>query len=296
MVELDIEGIDGSRARLQCYVDEAATGAPGAVSGDGSEPSASSDPADAPLQQDPRPAVLVLPGGAYAITADSEAEPVALRMRELGYRAFVLRYSCAPSVYPVALLQVAEAVRLIREHAVAWGVNPHAIAVLGFSAGGHLAGLFAESWDSPLMAEHGFDPRDIRPDALALGYPVITAQGRLAPSLKNLLGPDRAADPRWLGRMSLELHVTDSVPPAFLWTTATDELIPAQHSLLFACALIEAGIGCELHVFPRGGHALSLATEQTASSPEDVVPCVQVWPDLFDTWMRGLFPQTLSWR
>lgn len=276
LIEQDIAGIDGTSARFTGYVI-------------GNTPSID--------EGRRRPAVLILPGGGYSRTSDREAEPIALRLVGMGYHAFTLRYSCAPSVYPVSTLEAAEAVRTIRSHADEWHIDPDAVVVGGFSAGGHAAALFAESWDTALMDEHGFPREEVRPNGLMLAYPVITA-GRHAHlgSISNILGPGREDDPVWRDRMSLERHVPPSMPPAFIWTTATDQSVPAQNSLLFASALAEAGVPYELHIFREGAHGSALANGETKHRETDIVPCAQVWPELFDTWMLGQFPGALSWR
>lgn len=79
-----------------------------------------------------RPSVLVIPGGGYEMTSDREAEPIAMQFLAAGFNAFVLRYSVKPSVFPVALLEAADAMTMIREHAAEWHVDPDAIAVIGF--------------------------------------------------------------------------------------------------------------------------------------------------------------------
>ena len=116
-----------------------------------------------------RPLTLIFPGGAYAWRSDREAEPVALRLLSLGIQAVVVRYSVAPVRYPKALEEAAEAVAYARAHAEEWFCDPHRIAVLGFSAGGHAAAHIGLKWH--LMPQG----RDCRPDAMILSYPVITS-------------------------------------------------------------------------------------------------------------------------
>ena len=91
-------------------------------------------------EPDPRkPLVLICPGGAYRMTSNREAEPIALQFNSIGYHAAVLRYSCKPAVYPTALLEVAKSVQLIREKGEEWGIDTEKILVYGiFHAGGHL--------------------------------------------------------------------------------------------------------------------------------------------------------------
>lgn len=121
-----------------------------------------------------RPAVLILPGGGYARTSAREAEQVALRFAASGYVPFVLDYSCAPSVFPVALREAALAMRYIRENASAFEVNPQMVAALGFSAGGHLCGTLGTLFDCDEVLDIG-SARLLRPDALVLCYPVAVS-------------------------------------------------------------------------------------------------------------------------
>ena len=123
-----------------------------------------------------RPLVLLCPGGGYEMTSDREAEAMALKFMTMGCHAAVLRYSVAPARYPEALLQLAQSVRLIRQHAKEWYVMEDAIVVQGSSAGGHLAGCLGVFWDREfLWGRLGCTREEIRPDRLILSYPVISA-------------------------------------------------------------------------------------------------------------------------
>ena len=167
-IEQTITGIDGTTARFIGYVPD-------------------NFPEVVPDRT--RPTVLIVPGGGYTMTSDREAEPIALQFLAADCNAFVLRYSCAPSVYPTALLEVAEAMRLILDNAEAWHVDPARIAVLGFSAGGHLAADFATSASDGVLRAHGYDPALLAPTALMLAYPVDTSGAyRHDGSFRALLG------------------------------------------------------------------------------------------------------------
>ena len=122
-----------------------------------------------------RPSVLVIPGGGYEMTSDREAEPIAMQFLAAGFNAFVLRYSVKPSIFPVALLEAAEAMQRIRTHADEWHCDADAIAVIGFSAGGHLAANLATSASDDVLAAHGYDADAVRPNGLMLAYPVVTS-------------------------------------------------------------------------------------------------------------------------
>lgn len=243
-----------------------------------------------------RPLVLLCPGGGYAYTSDREAESMALQFLAMGYHAAVLRYSCAPSRFPTALLEAAAAVKLIREHAAQWHVDTDKLVIQGCSAGGHLAACFAMFWDRDWLRERsGIGAQDpghslLRPNALLLCYPVITS-GEFAHrgSFENLLG-DLPGQDELLEKVSLEKQVNGKVPPTFVWHTYEDQSVPVENSLLLVGALRRAGISTEFHMYPRGGHGLALASSLTQTSDGGCVqPECAGWVSLAHTWLEGLF-------
>ncbi len=243
-----------------------------------------------------RPLVLLCPGGGYAYTSDREAEAIALQFLAMGYHAAVLRYSCAPSRYPTALLELASSVRLIREHAKEWHVEPDRLVVQGCSAGGHLAASYAMFWNQDWFREKAgvqdMDPEHqmLRPNGLLLCYPVITS-GEFAHrgSFENLAG-DLQSSEELLKHLSLEHQVSGDVPPVFVWHTYEDQAVPVENSLLLVGALRRAGIPTEFHMYPRGGHGLALATALTQSSDGKCLqPECSGWIELAHTWLEGIF-------
>lgn len=235
-----------------------------------------------------RPAVLICPGGGYYKTSDREAEPIAMQFLAMGYHAAVLRYSVAPSRYPAALLQLAAAVKYLRERGADFGVDPERILLQGSSAGGHLAASLGVFWNRDFLAQElETDSEMLRPNGLILSYPVITS-GEYAhkESFENLLGEDAGDEERLRGQ-SLELQAGPDTPPTFLWHTATDPTVPVENSILFFQALRRQGIPAELHIYPVGGHGLALANEETMR-PDGFgvqVQC-QSWIDLAGKWIR----------
>jgi acetyl esterase/lipase len=248
---------------------------PGSAPGDTFRPWL--EPYLAPAGRSTRGTVLVLPGGGYGGRAAHEAAVVARRFNAAGLHAAVLHYRVAPNRHPAPLMDAARGLRLLRQRAAAWSLDPGRIAVLGFSAGGHLAASLGTLHARyPFAAEDDLAAVSNRPDALLLCYAVLSSGicGH-GGSFANLLGP-RAGDPACLAELSLEKQVSADTPPTFLWHTSDDAAVPVQNSLLFATALREQGVPFELHVFPHGRHGLGLA---------DQVPAAAVWPELACRWL-----------
>ena len=229
-----------------------------------------------------RPAVLVFPGGAYLMTSDREAEPIALAYAAEGFQAFVLRYSVGERARGFRPLQEAVlALARIREQADQWHVIPDQVAVCGFSAGGHLAGavgLFGEE----------------RPNAMILSYPAVdlgdashpmTAKN---PLVQSIIGPGfTQAD---LDAYSLHKRVGSNAPPLFMWHTAGDRLVRLHHTLKLANAYADQGLDFEYHVFQEGVHGLSLAKDITANGLQGMVESrCQSWLPLSVAWLRSVF-------
>lgn len=238
-----------------------------------------------------RPVILMCPGGGYEMTSDREAEPMAMQFLAMGYHVAVLRYSVCPVRYPAALLQVAESVLYLKEHADEYHIDPEKIVVQGCSAGGHLAANYGIAWNSPFLTKRmGMenDPEKLRVAGLLLCYPVITSGEKAhEESFRNLLGEQYEEKKE---ELSLENQVTPDTPPTFLWHTATDETVPVENSLYFFQACLQQGVSAELHIYPVGGHGLSLANEETCrANGIGVQKECQSWINLAQTWLEGLF-------
>lgn len=229
-------------------------------------------------------AILVLPGGSYVrVVIDKEGFECARRWAAAGITAFVLRYRLPAEGWTdpadTPLQDAQRALRLIRANAGAYGVDPRRIAVMGFSAGGHLGASLCTRFDAPIYAPvDAVDAVSARPDLAMLAYPVILMQGPLAHagSVKALLGagpaPERAA------AYSPNLHVTGAVPPTFMIHAADDPTVPLDNSLAYVAALRAAKVPVELHVFEEGGHGFGIVLAQGKPAA--------AWPALFLTWAR----------
>ena len=215
-----------------------------------------------------RPCMLVVPGGGYCFVSPSEGEPVALRFYEKGYQVFVLTYTVNLAHQIPLKMQplhdLSRAVRYLRKYAGRFHLIEDQVSVCGFSAGGHLCASLCVHWEDIEEQAEEYAGISNRPDAAILSYPVITA-GEMAhrDSFTCLLGED--ASEQELEYMSLETQVTEKTPPVFLWTTVTDDAVPAENSELFADACRKNGVVYALHMFSYGGHGLSAADQQWAN-------------------------------
>ena len=217
------------------------------------------------------PAMIVCPGGGYEGLSKREDEPVALQYLAANYATFILNYSVAADAgFPRCLFEALTAIKTVREHAEEWEIDADKIAMVGFSAGGHLTATVGAYWNSTIAEEALGDTAQFKPNALVLSYPVITS-GEWAHrgSFDCLVGEDASKD--LLENVSIEKQVTASYPPTFLWHTATDGAVPVQNSILMANALADQEIPFELHIYPSGPHGLSLSDERTAKRENGVI-------------------------
>lgn len=239
-----------------------------------------------PVQPE-KPSIVICPGGGYSHLSPREAEPIALVFAAKGFDAYVVWYRIAPDRYPCAVLDVASAVAWVRAHAQEHHADPEAIAVAGFSAGGHAAASLGVRWhDADLMAQIGLTPEQVKPNAQVLCYPVITG-GEFAHrgSFACLTGSDDLAVHE---AQSLDRLVTAQTPPTFLWHTWEDGAVPVENTLMMATALRRAGVLTEMHVFPHGPHGLALANELTTTQIHggSEAPECAVWPEWAARFLR----------
>ncbi|MDE1163394.1 MAG: alpha/beta hydrolase fold domain-containing protein [Acidobacteriaceae bacterium] len=229
-------------------------------------------------------AVLVLPGGGYAgLALDHEGAQIGRWLAARNVAAIVLHYRVAPYQYPAPMLDAERAMRLVRSHAAEWGFNADSVGIWGFSAGGHLASFmlthFAESLAPPMpYTPDAIDSLSARPTFGILCYPLISMGDPALShpgSLANLLGPH--PDPALVKSLSNELQVKPDSPPAFLFTTTDDRVVPVLNSIRFYEAYQQHHLPIEMHIFEHGNHGLGLA---------GTTPGAQAWPQLLETWLQ----------
>jgi len=270
-----------------------------------------------------RPAILVVPGGGYFGCSDREGEMVALRFASMGYHAFVLRYTTyfnlgemnsslrekisprMDRVYPKALHDLGSAMIFIRRNASEWLVDDDNIVLAGFSAGGHNCAMYATHWNKEILTDHfNKDRHMLKPQGVILGYAItdfmeLSEQGLLREDtiwssiLVALLGDDHP-DEVDLNMISPARHVSSDTAPMFIWATSEDNLVPANQSLLMAKSLADHKISYECHIYEKGMHGLSLATQATSQSKSQDSEAVRRWIDEATGWLERRFPLELD--
>ncbi len=265
-----------------------------------------------------RPAVLICPGGAYLSCSDREAEPVAMVFAAMGYHTFVLRYSVygeeafanglknlSPKperVHPAPMREIGQAMLMIKEHAEDWLVDADRIAICGFSAGAHNCAMYETNWYKPVITDYfGRDKELFRPAACILGYCLsdyvyMKENTEGSPEDKAFFEASNTAflgaavaSAEKLAEVSPARNVSEQTPPTYLWATASDELVPVQHSLRMAHALADHKVPFELHIFEEGPHGLAVSTQASAESESQIYPDAAKWVSLVDAWLKKRF-------
>ncbi len=227
-------------------------------------------------------AVVILAGGGYSMRSDHEGEGYARFLGSNGICAFVADYRVAPHRFPLPLLDARRAVRWVRFNAEKYGIDKNKVAIMGSSAGGHLAALTSTYYE-PIDFEgiDDIDKEDFIPSAQILCYPVIKLLGAKVAHLgsgKNLLA-EKQVD---LGEeLSPDLIATEKAPRAFIWHTFEDGCVPVCNSLDYAKRLKDVGVFTELHIFPYGGHGIGLAKGDYKDHKS-----VRQWSDLLLNWFK----------
>jgi acetyl esterase/lipase len=234
-----------------------------------------------PVKQDAnKTAIIVCPGGGYArLASGHEGSEVAEAFNKIGVTVFVLKYrlpfdSCMNRKEIVPLQDLQQTIKLVRDRAAGFDINPAMLGVIGFSAGGHLVSTGITKFSESFI--ENTSNTSLRPDFAILGYPVISMDSAICHkgSRDNLLGKKAAAAK--LNLFSSELQVTDQTPPTFLVHASDDKSVPVENSIRFYQALIKNKVNAELHIYQNGGHGFGLHNSTTSDA----------WFERVTTWMR----------
>lgn len=208
--------------------------------------------------------VIICPGGGYQkVGVEAEGQEPAAALNEQGISAFVLDYRVAPYTYEAMLSDVMRAVRYVRYHAETFGIDLDKIAIMGFSAGGHLSAMALEHYEEDTQNLDRIDEVSARPDYGILCYPVLSFEDAYShkDSRERFLGTENLTNAELVNKYSAEKNVTADTPPCFVWHCKPDKTVPFENSQLFADAMKEAGVECELHIYEDGYHGVVLAVD-----------------------------------
>jgi acetyl esterase/lipase len=231
-------------------------------------------------------AVVIFPGGGYGILAyDWEGTDFAKWLNAQGIAGIVVKYRLPKSESltdpkEVPLLDAQRAIRLVRQHASDWKIDPSQIGVMGFSAGGHLASTLSTQYKHDVARpKDAVDTISGRPDFSILVYPVISFRDASAHSGSRnaLIGTD--ASQELIDRFSAELNVTADTPPTFLVHAQDDKGVPIENSLLYYKALHSHQVKAALHIYPTGGHGFGFGLGKGS---------LESWRDVLLGWMEDL--------
>jgi acetyl esterase/lipase len=212
--------------------------------------------------------MLICPGGGYHnLGWDVEGEEIAAWLNSIGMTGVILKYRCprrpgdVQGVPPLGpLMDAQRAVSIVRSYAKEWGIDPKKIGMVGFSAGGHLAGATATNFD-----KRAYEPIDeidkfsCRPD-----FAVMLYSGYLKVKDKD--------------EVSADLRISTQTPPILLVHASDDTVSSVEHSVIMYLALKRAKVPTELHVYASGGHGFGVRRSD--------LPC-STWTERCVDWLRN---------
>jgi acetyl esterase/lipase len=223
-------------------------------------------------------AIVICPGGGYiGLSMENEGSNIAKAFNKIGVTAFLLTYRLPSDSIMVdktigPLQDAQRAIQIIRQRASEWGIDPHKIGIIGFSAGGHLASTAITHFDKVVI--NNKDNINLRPDFGILIYPVISMGPKThTGSKENLIGKN--ASQELMDLFSNEKQVTSNTPPTFLVAAEDDNVVPVENSLMFYHALLDNKVKAEMHIYQAGGHGFGLYNKTTKD----------LWFDRLTNWM-----------
>lgn len=225
-------------------------------------------------------AILIFPGGGYKARAAHEGKPISEFFTSQGILSVVVEYRVCPNRFPEPLRDAQRALQILRHNADKYGINKDKIAVLGFSAGAHLASTLSTYRELVTEINDEISQESILPNAQILCYGVLTLSHYYAHknSAISLLG-DRYEELK--KKVSPILLADKKTPPTFLWHTLADNAVPVENSLEYVKKLHKLGVMAECHIFPEGVHGLALCKGDSAERKH-----VRQWLDLLINWLK----------
>ncbi|MDR3193896.1 MAG: alpha/beta hydrolase [Tannerella sp.] len=234
-------------------------------------------------------AVIICPGGSYCyLGMNGEGHRVAKWLQENGISAFVLRYRVGMygNRYPAMIQDLQRAIQIVREDYADRGVVPEKVGVMGFSAGGHLAGTAATYFETDYLESAGIQTRvSLRPAFVAMIYPVVSMTDSIVhkKSRRNLLGRHYTEDLRH--RMSLEQNVRQDMPPVFLIHCRRDRTVDCRNAICYQQALTAKQVPCAFTLYDEKGHGFGINCKHIEKH-------ATAWTEIFIPWLQEILADT----
>ena len=263
-----------------------------------------------------RPAIIIAPGGAYAIHATKESEPVALEFMKRGYQTFVLKYSVGlerehpekgiskNAVYPIQVIEMFEALHVIKRNADCWNIDTERIFLMGFSAGGHVCASCGVRWnDSQIIERLSFKPykNELKAAGVILGYPLLKPNSTEFKNKNKLEGVERVEkvmdyvlyqtdNPSFeqIKKVDLLNYISKDTVATFIWHSVDDPVVDSRNSTKFIAKLVEFGVQAEYHLFGHGEHGKALENRLTHMCDDEIDYHLNKWISLADYWMNRI--------
>jgi len=228
-------------------------------------------------------AVIICPGGSYRyLGIKTEGLKVAKWFQDNGISAFVLRYRVGirNNRHPAMIQDLQQGIQLVKDNYSIYCIDTCKVGVIGFSAGGHLAGTAATYYDFNFREEFGIQANvSLRPDFVAMIYPVVSMTDSFThkKSRRNLLG--RSYSPELRHKMSLELNVHAQMPPVFMIHCKKDKTVDYRNAVNYHLALVNKGVRCDFTLYDEKGHGFGINPDSKKASS---------WINNFLPWLRDI--------
>lgn len=208
-----------------------------------------------------------------------KSTPIARWLQSRGYTVFELIYRLPNDGWDASapFADAQRAMKIIRTRAAEFALRPDRIGIMGFSAGGHLAGFTALQPERALYAgSDRYEQTSARPDFAVLLFPVVSLRKPYdtTRTRRELIGTDPTAEAE--NAWSLDTYAAADAPPTIIFSAADDPITPPAHGISLFQALVAKGAPAELHIFEEGGHGWGLGSADQILSE---------WPDLFENWI-----------
>ncbi len=263
-----------------------------------------------------RPAIIIAPGGAYAVHATRESEPIALQFMQMGYQTFVLKYSVGSdrenpdrgllknAKYPKQVVEMLETLHIIKQNAEQWNIDKNQIYLMGFSAGGHVCVSCGVRWnDKTIIDQLSFIPKgeELKASGIVVGYPFLTPNSEEFSSKHNIEGVKKTQEildyvlyqtdtpsKEQIRNVDLLNYVSEKSVPLFIWHSIDDPVVDSRNSTRFVSKLLEFNIPVEYHLFGHGEHGKALSNQLTCMDDSDIDRHLNKWIKMSDYWMKRI--------